>query len=269
MGTRNKFLNRESDQSMSSVNGQPTPTATDATLAHVATDADTQVTERRVFLTACSASLVAAASQWLAAKPSNRIATPAIAAGKPDKRYASSILADEQGRPVRASSLKPLTNYLFHYPFVATPCLLVSLGRDVGGAGARKSIVAFSAICSHKLAYPAKEVSFIRFQANASSRSEAERIHCCADHSVYDPARGAAVVTGPAPLPLAAIALEYNPRDDTLVAVGTSGTDQFDPFFTKYEFKLNMEFQGKPRSLVAGKTQLQELTQFCRNVAQC
>ena len=250
---------------MSSVDAQPASSVSTAT--HLCTDTDE--TERRFFLTACSASLITAASQWVGAQAFTGAAPAATTAGKRDKRYASSILADEQGRAVRASSLKPLTNYLFQYPFVATPCLLLNLDRDVGGVGLRKSIVAFSAICSHKLAYPAKEVSFIRFQANASSRSEAQRIHCCADHSVYDPARGAAVVTGPAPLPLAAITLEYNPRDDTLVAVGTSGTDQFDPFFTKYEFKLNLEFQGKPRSPVAGKTQLQELTQFCRNVAQC
>lgn len=250
---------------MSLVEAQPAATLATATPPST----DTQDTERRVFLTACSASLVAAAAQWVSAQTSMGTLAPSATAGKRDKRYASSILADEQGRAVRASSLKPLTNYLFQYPFVATPCLLLNLGRDVGGVGSRKSIVAFSAICTHKLAYPTKEVSFIRFQAKASAQSGAERIHCCADHSVYDPARGAAVVTGPAPLALAAIVLEFNPRDDTLAAVGTSGTDQFDAFFTKYEFKLNMEFQGNPRSPVSGQTRLQELTQYCRNVAQC
>ncbi len=248
---------------MSSTDGQLTSTVRSRT------HTDTLETERRVFLTACSATLVATASQWLAAQPSTRAVTVLTQAARYPKQYASSILTDEHGKPVRASSLKALINYLFHYPFVATPCLLLNLGRDIGGAGPSKSIVAFSAICSHKLAYPAREVSFIRFQATASSRSEAERIHCCADHSVYDPAAGAKVMAGPAPSPLAAIALEYNPIDDTLRAVGTSGTEQFDAFFAKYDFKLNMEFGGKARRLVTGNTQLQELTQFCRNVAQC
>lgn len=265
MGTRKKFLNRESGQNMSSADGKARSTDS----AQTNSSTNTQDTERRVFLSACSASLVAVASQWVSAQTFTGTSASSATSGKRDRRYARSILADEQGRAVRASSLMPLTNYLFQYPFVATPCLLLNLDRDVGGVGLRKSIVAFSAICSHKLAYPAKEVSFIRFQANASSRSEAQRIHCCADHSVYDPARGAAVVTGPAPLPLAAITLEFNPRDDTLAAVGTSGTDQFDAFFTKYEFKLNMEFQGSPRSPVASQTRLQELAQYCRNVAQC
>ena len=250
---------------MATVDGKRTPGVDEPTPSAM----HTHEAGRRVFLTACSASLIAAACQWAEAQPFQHTTTPAAKPGKRSKPYASSILADEHGRPVRASSLKPLTNYLFHYPFVATPCLLLNLGRDVGGVGERKSIVAYSAICSHKLAYPAKEVSFIRFQATASSRSEAEQIHCCADHSVYDPARGAAVVNGPAPLPLAAISLEYNPRDDTLIAVGTSGAEQFDAFVSKYDFKLDMEFQGKQRDTAAAKTRLQELTQFCRNVAQC
>ena len=236
--------------------------------SHFASPADscTHGQARRVFLTTCSTSLAAVASQWLATQP---CFAAAAEAENRIQRYASSILTDEHGQPVRAASLKPLVNYLFHYPFVATPCLLLNLGRDVGGVGSRKAIVAYSAICSHKLAYPAKEVSFIRFQAKASTRSEAERIHCCADHSVYDPAASAKVVAGPAPSPLAAIKLLHNEQDDTLRAVGTSGVEQFDAFFAKYDFKLGMEFGGKARNRVTNRTRLQELTQFCRNVAQC
>jgi arsenite oxidase small subunit len=199
-------------------------------------------------------------------------ASPLLAANsaKPIiKRYQTAILSDEQGRALGASTIKAQTNYIFQYPFAATPCLLIDLGRDVGGVGRNRSIVAFSAICSHKLAYPAKEVSFIRFQAKASNHSEAERIHCCADHSVYDPAARAAVVKGPAPVALAAVALEYDAKRDELRAVGTAGVEQFDAFFAKYEFKLSMEYGARARSAVAGHTRLQELTQYCRNVAQC
>ncbi len=215
--------------------------------------------ERRDFLVACSSSLLAA----VAASPLLASTSPTI------KRYQPSILSDEQGKPLRANSLKPLTNYLFHYPFVATPCLLIDMGRDVGGVGKRRSIVAFSAICSHKLAYPAKEVAFIRFQEKASKHSEAERIHCCADHSVYDPSAGAKVVAGPAPAPLAAIALGYDPKTDQLRAMGTAGVEQFDAFFAKYDFKLAMEYGGKARQEAAANTRLQELSLYCRNVAQC
>jgi arsenite oxidase small subunit len=262
MGTRKDFLDREMKKSVSSSDAPDVPVKLTAQ-----SDAScTHVDERRVFLAACSTSLVAVATQWLTANPA--LAAPSDSR-KPKSNYASSILTDEHGRPVQASSLKPLVNYLFHYPYVATPCLLLNLGRDVGGVGNRKSIVAFSAICSHKLAYPAKEVSFIRFQAKASTLSEAERIHCCADHSVYDPAAKAKVVAGPAPVALAAILLEHDAKTDTLTAVGTSGVEQFDAFFSKYEFKLGMEFGGRARNLTATGARLQELTQFCRNVAQC
>ena len=91
-----------------------------------------------------------------------------------------------------------------------------------GGVGPlRATIVAFSAICAHKLAYPTREVSFIRYQRERSATSDAQVIHCCADHSVYDPAQGARVVAGPAPQPLAAILLEHDAATDELVALGT------------------------------------------------
>ena len=45
-----------------------------------------------------------------------------------------------------------------------------------GGVGRERNIVAFSAICAHKLAYPTREVSFIRYQREKSSTSGAVRI---------------------------------------------------------------------------------------------
>ncbi len=241
----------------------------DDALTAASDESCTHVDDRRVFLTACSTTLIAATAQWLTSPSALALPAATANASKNKTNYASSILADEQGRPVLASTLKPLVNYLFHYPYVATPCFLLNMGRDIGGVGARRSIVAYSAICSHKLAYPAKEVSFIRFQAKASRQSEAERIHCCADHSVYDPAANAKVVAGPAPVALAAIVLEHNAKTDILRAVGTAGVEQFDAFFAKYEFKLGMEFGNKAKQSAADTTRLQELTQFCRNVAQC
>ena len=92
-----------------------------------------------------------------------------------------------------------------------------------GGVGPAHSIVAFSAICAHKLAYPTREVSFIRFQRDRSPTSDGNVIHCCADHSVYDPAAGARVCSGPAPQPLAAILLDYDAERDELSALGTVG----------------------------------------------
>jgi len=231
-------------------------------------DADIDSAQRREFLAGCSSTALCGLAVALNAGD-------ALAAGSPSpsgaarERYPATLLVNERGAPVDSRLLQPRTNYLFHYPFFATPCLLLDLGRDVGGVGPNRSIVAFSAICSHKLAYPAKEVSFIRFQAKASTYSEAERIHCCADHSVYDPAERARVVSGPAPTPLAQVELSYNARTHGLMATGMRGPDQFDAFFRKYEFKLSMDFGGRARELIGKNSHLQELTRFCRNVAQC
>ena len=95
-------------------------------------------------------------------------------------------------------------------------------------------------------------------------------IHCCADHSVYDPAQGARVVAGPAPQPLAAIVLDYDPAKDELYAPGTAGAEQFDAFFRKYEFKLALEYgDGKARARVTGATVVRELTEYCRQTIRC
>lgn len=221
---------------------------------------------RREFLAGCTVWLTSAA-----AAAAGAVSGPAGAQAPVPRltRFSPSILADARGEPLRAARLKARTNYIFHYPFVATPCLLLDLGRNVGGVGRKRSIVAFSAICSHKLAYPAREVSFIRFQDRASTKSAADHIHCCADHSVYDPARGARVVSGPAPDALAEIVLEHDAQTDALRAVGVRGTDQFEAFFRKYEFKLAMEWGARVKDATGPQTRVEELTAFCRNIAPC
>ena len=202
------------------------------------------------------------------------------------RTYARTRLVDIHGKPIVASDLAPETNYVFQYPYAATPCLLLRLAKPVavpaslkrqdgaayawqGGVGAQRSIVAFSAICAHKLAYPTKEVSFIRYQRDRSSTSSGAVIHCCADHSVYDPLEGARVVSGPAPQPLAAIVLEHEAATDHLTATGTVGAEQFDAFFAKYEFKLAVDYGGRARRPVEATTVVRELSQYCRNTIQC
>ena len=138
------------------------------------------------------------------------------------------------------------------------------------GVGPRLSIVAFSAICAHKLAYPTREVSFIRFQRDRSATSDGNVIHCCADHSVYDPAAGARVMSGPAPQPLAAILLEYDAQRDQLSALGTIGAEQFDAFFRKYDFRLALDYgPGKAKLPVGAATMVREMTEYCRQTIQC
>lgn len=232
--------------------------------------------ERRQFLTTCAV-----------LSGAGFVAGDGARADTPPRWYSRTRLTDIHGRPIRARDLAADTNYVFQYPFAATPCFLVKLSRPValtanlkredgtayawhGGVGEDRKLVAFSAICAHKLAYPTREVSFIRFQRERSATSGAQVIHCCADHSVYDPAEGARVVAGPAPQPLAAIMLEYDSAEDGLYALGTQGAEQFDAFFTKYRLKLSLEYgQQGGRALVRGNTIVRELSNYCRTTIQC
>ena len=232
--------------------------------------------ERRAFLRSC-ALITGAGALSATATAINDGAT---------RQYARVRLVDIHNAPIKAQTLEPETNYVFNYPFASTPCFLLNLARPLtaraelarqdgrkyaweGGVGRDKSVVAFSAICAHKLAYPTREVSFIRYQRVASTTSDAHVIHCCADHSVYDPAGGARVIAGPAPQPLAAILLEHDPATDELVAVGTQGAEQFDAFFQKYDFKLAMEYGRSARELVRERAVVRELTQYCKQTIEC
>jgi len=232
--------------------------------------------KRRKFLTTCAllggAAGLPAAATWADAAP---------------RLYGRARLVDIHGDPIRIGALAVDTNYVFQYPYAATPCFLLKLGKrpaataDLrrqdggtyawpGGVGPQGNVVAFSAICAHKLAYPTRDVSFIRFQRERSATSGGNVIHCCADHSVYDPAAGARVVAGPAPQPLAAILLEHDAARDEVAALGTVGAEQFDAFFAKYEMKLALEYGGdKSRTPVAATAVVRELEAYCRTAIRC
>jgi Rieske Fe-S protein len=218
------------------------------------------------------------------------VAGQAWAADAKPRAYGRVLLTDELGQPVKASRLRAQTNYVFHYPFEATPVFLLDLGKPAqatslrtrdqqvyqwpGGVGPARSLVAFSAICAHKLVYPTKDLSFISFRKGAALNPQtpskgSDLIHCCADHSQYDPARGAQVLGGPAEQPLCAVLLEHDARADTLTATGTLGGELFDEFFRKYEMKLSLDVGPKARQPVSGRCTVRELERFCRNPIRC
>jgi arsenite oxidase small subunit len=233
--------------------------------------------DRRSFIESCTAgaACISAVAAW-----------PALAADAKPRAYPQAVLVNERGDPLKVSSLKPLTNYVFHYPFEATPVFLLELGKPAppqalstknrdayawpGGVGPRRSVVAYSAICAHQLVYPTRDVSFISFRKTRAQRGvQDELIHCCADHSQYDPARGAQVLSGPASQPLCAVLLTHDPQADTLTAYATLGGELFDDFFRKYEMKLSLEVGPKARSPVGAQSVVRELEKFCRNPIQC
>ncbi|HVF64830.1 MAG TPA: (2Fe-2S)-binding protein [Casimicrobiaceae bacterium] len=232
--------------------------------------------KRRAFLGSCAVmsgatSLASLAEAW---------------ADTPPRLYGRTRLIDIHGDPVRTKRLATETNYVFHYPYASTPCFLLRLTKAApvrslarqnggnyawnGGVGPERTVVAFSAICAHKLAYPTREVSFIRYQKERSDTSRGAVIHCCADHSIYDPVEGARVVSGPAPQPLAAIVLEHDAATDQLTAIGTIGAEQFDAFFQKYELRLGIEYgPGKAKQPIGDRAVVKELSNYCRTTIQC
>ena len=231
--------------------------------------------ERRDFMRACAAAALAA---------------PATDASALEPRfYARTRLFDSAKEPLRASSLAVGRNYIFHYPFEGTPCFLINLGRATGrkvalrtengatyewpgGVGPRSAIVAYSAICSHRLTYPTRQISFISYRdaATASPVSKPNTIHCCSEHSQYDPASGARVLNGPAPQPLSAILLEYEPASDALYALGTLGGEVFNAFFSKYELRLELDYgSGRARQRGGALTRVTELDSFCKQQVRC
>ena len=234
--------------------------------------------DRRGFIETCTAAGAACATAGAA--------WPVFAADARPKAYSRALLVDEFGDAFRASKLQPLANYVFHYPYEATPVFLLNLGKPAapqvlslrsnetygwpGGVGPGRSVVAYSAICAHKLVYPTRDVSFISFRKTRARKGVQDHlIHCCAEHSQYDPAKGAEVLSGPAPQPLCAVLLEHNPKNDSLTAWGTLGGELFDDFFRKYDAKLSLDVGPKARDRVTAKAVVRELEKFCRNPVQC
>ena len=231
---------------------------------------------RRNFIQLCAASAAA-----------TTLPTSADAAALKARMYRRALLVDERGQPIRSDTLRSGVNYVFEYPFASTPCFLLRLtkptvgGIDLktegggayrwqGGVGPERTIVAYSAICAHKLTYPTRQVSFIGYRDGPSPvAGKGKVITCCSDRSVYDPSAGARVVAGPAPQPLATILLEYEAKKDEFTAVGTFGGEMFEAFFQKFGFRLELELGDRAKASVDGRAVVRELAAYSTQWAQC
>ncbi len=120
------------------------------------------------------------------------------------------------------------------------------------------------------MTYPTRQVSFIGYRNTPSPvAGPGKMITCCSDRSVYDPAAGARVVSGPAPQPLATILLEYDPGTDQAFAVGALGGEKFDEFFKKYDFRLQLEMGNRAKTPVEGAVIVKTLSNYSAQWAQC
>ena len=241
--------------------------------------------ERRSFVKLCAAAAAVAG------------ANPALlaAAGTTARLYDRTALVDDDGAPITARGLDVGRTYLFHYPYATTPCFLLDLGRPVraaaelsteagdpyvwpGGVGESRSIVAFAAICAHRMTHPARDVSFINYRhgkvryldSGDRARERNGVIFCCSEKSVYDPADGARVLGGPAKQPLATILLQTEPETGALYALGTIGGEMYEAYFEKFAFRLALEHLTSDIQRPAGATSVvMDIETYSRTIMQC
>ena len=241
--------------------------------------------QRRCFVKLCAAAAVTAG------------ANPALltAGGATARLYDRTALVDGGGEPMTAQRLAVGQSYIFHYPYATTPCFLLDLGRPVraaaelvteagepyawpGGAGKDRSIVAFAAICAHKMSHPAKDVSFINYRhgkvryldSRDRPREKSGVIFCCSERSVYDPADGARVLGGPAKQPLATILLQSEPESGALFALGTIGGEMYDAYFEKFAFRLALEHEtGDIQRRTGAASVVMDIETYSRTIMQC
>ena len=238
---------------------------------------------RRGFMRLCTSAVA-----LLTASPALLAKTDALL-----HRYQRVRLVDHHGHPIDAKHLKVGENYIFHYPYLATPCFLINLGKPTkattlrtedgheylwsGGVGPGQSVVAFAAICAHRMTHPAHQVSFINYRhdpatflnANDETSKRAQVIYCCSEKSVYDPLDGARVLGGPAKQPLTAIVLEQDKRGE-LYAIGTLGGELYDKFFATFSSRLSLEFRTSDiRRPITNTATVVTLSQYCSNQILC
>jgi Rieske Fe-S protein len=210
-------------------------------------------------------------------------ALPAVAAGDMQP-YPRSLLVDSHGNPWPARALKTNEAFLFNYPYTTSPVFLMAFAREVpptelvtrdkhrystpAGVGPSRAIVAFSAICAHKLMYPTSAISFIGLR-DGHRGEPAHVIHCCGDNSRYDPEHGGRVIDGPAPQALAAVLLEWDSASDRLYAVGTRGGEMFDAFFEKYALKLELESGSGTRKASGSTVVVQPAASYSKQWRSC
>ena len=198
-------------------------------------------------------------------------------------------LKDTEGNPLKSKTLVKEENYIFNYPYVGTPAIMVDLTspakKDIklkaqdgteyvfkGGAGANGTIVAYSAICPHQLTHPQPDMSMFQYVPESGKTLSYDKggVFVCTSHlSAFEPKEGGKVVGGPAADGLAQIILEID-ADDSIWAVAVLGPvkwqDYFDAF--KDEFKKFYGNKRKAKKLQKEEVKVQPLKNFSKELIQ-
>jgi Rieske Fe-S protein len=203
--------------------------------------------------------------------------------------YEKVQLLNAGGAPIKLSDLKKETNYVFNYPFRGTPSILLDLedttAKDIklkseygeeyiwkGGVGKKRTVVAYSAICSHQLAHPTPDDSFLQYVQKDKKTMACSHggVMVCSSHlSSFEAKEGCKNISGPAAQPLASIMLEIA-EDDTIYAVGVLGPDKFHEYFRAFkpEFKKYYNGKRKAKRRVKDSTTLLPLTEYTKDIIQ-
>lgn len=160
------------------------------------------------------------------------------------------------GEPFRAADMQIGETYVFAYPVFATPAFVVRLGGAAQeGVGPDNCIVAYSAVCTHRLAHPTRQLSYIAYRPARDERDPAlGLIGCCAENSRYDPADAGRVLSGPAPSALGRVRLEHDPATDTLHAVEVSDPELLQRFLDTFALRLTLEHPNGDFARQVGST---------------
>lgn len=208
--------------------------------------------------------------------------------GRVFEPYKKVLLVDSNGEAIKASTLPKNKPFVFNYPHRGTPCFLLNLDETCKskvtlstaegeeylwdeGVGAKKTIVAYSAICSHSLTHPTKSESFITYVPKGKETIGVSGTIVCSSHlSSFDPKEGGKVKGGPADQPIAAVVLEHNTKDDTLHAVGVLGGDKFHDYFRAFKTEMKKDFGGKRKAkkLVKIEAPTVALNEYTKEIIQ-
>ena len=188
---------------------------------------------------------------------------------------------------IKVEGLTPGKEFLFFYPYVSTPAILINLGEEVppakvkdkegntylwqGGVGPQRSIVAYCAICPHQMSHPTPEYSFINYYPDDKPSKIAKRgdvVQCCAHMSVFDAKKGGEVIDGPAEFPLTTIVLEY--ESGKLYAVGTLGRELYEDFFDVFKPELRKRFKSSRKAKrLSEKCEVVEVSNYSKDIIRC
>ena len=218
--------------------------------------------ERRNFL-----KVVGATGAMIAVSPSTITGELRASDGTLFQAFEKVQLLGADGTPLKASALIKEENYVFNYPLVSTPSILLDLPeatqKDVelksedgetyiwkGGVGSKGTIVAYTAICAHQMAHPTPDDSFMQYCKKGQSGVFADKagIICSSHMAYYDTGAGCKRAEGsPATEPLASIILEIA-EDDTISAVGVLGPERFKEYLKVFKPEMKKYYGGKRKA---------------------